>query len=117
MKLQCTKLFAPAALIAALLSPLALPTQAQTYRHHPRSINARERRQERRIHQGVRSGELTRREAGRLQAQQARLRVNEAYARRSGGRFTARERARIQRQENRAGRRIYRQKHDRQDRN
>jgi hypothetical protein len=80
-------------------------------------INDRQQNQRARIRQGVRSGELTRREAGRLQAQQARIRVNEAYARRSGGEFTARERARIQRQQNRSSRYIYRQKHDRQDRN
>jgi hypothetical protein len=80
-------------------------------------INDRQQNQRARIRQGVRSGELTRREAGRLQAQQARIRVNEAYARRSGGEFTARERARIQRQQNRSSRHIYRQKHDRQDRN
>lgn len=117
MKATLYRLLAPATLVVALVAPLAATAQAQTTDQHRHSINARERRQERRIHQGVRSGELTRREARRLQAQQARIRVNEAYARRSGGRFTARERARIQRQENRASRRIYRQKHDRQDRN
>jgi len=79
-------------------------------------INERERHQQLRIRQGIRSGELTRREAARLEAQQARIRVNEAYARRSGGEFTARERYRIQRQLNRSSRNIYRQKHDRQDR-
>jgi hypothetical protein len=80
-------------------------------------VNQRQQNQQARIRQGVRSGELTRREAGRLQAQQARIRVNEAYARRSGGEFTTRERARIQRQLNRSSNRVYRQKHDRQDRN
>lgn len=80
-------------------------------------INQRQQNQQARIRQGVRSGELTRREAGRLQAQQARIRVNERYARRSGGEFTARERARIQGQLNRSSRTVYRQKHDRQDRN
>jgi len=58
---------------------------------------------------------LTRREAGRIEAREARIRVNEAYARRSGGRYTARERARTQRQLNRTSRGIYRQKHDRQE--
>jgi hypothetical protein len=80
-------------------------------------INRRQQNQQARIRQGVRSGELTRREAGHLQARQARIRVNEAYARRSGGEFTARERARIQRQLDRSSHRVYRQKHDRQDRN
>ncbi len=117
MKATLYRLLAPATLVVAFVAPLAGTVQAQTVVQHPHSVNARERRQERRIHQGVRSGELTRREAGRLQAREARIRVDEAYARRSGGKFTARERARIQREENRASRRIYRQKHDRQDRN
>lgn len=116
MIVMLKRLLAPALIVGALFVPLAGTASAHQPRH-PRSVNARERRQERRIHQGVRNGELTRREAVSLQRQQARIRVNEAYARRSGGRFTARERARIRREENRASRRIYRQKHDRQDRN
>jgi hypothetical protein len=79
-------------------------------------INERQRNQQARIRQGIRNGELTRREASRIQSQQARIRVRETYARRSGGEFTARERYRIQRQLNRSNRNIYRQKHDRQDR-
>jgi len=80
------------------------------------SINQRQRNQQARIRQGIRSGELTRREAYRLESRQARVKVREAFARRSGGEFTARERYRIQRQLNRSSRGIYRQKHDRQDR-
>ena len=109
------KLLPTAALALALLAPLAAAQAKPNCRPH--GVNARERRQEQRIHQGVRSGELTRREAERLQAEQARIRVDEAFARRSGGEFTARERARIEREQNKASRDIYRQKHDRQDRN
>jgi hypothetical protein len=96
----------------AVIISVALPLMGLA-----QGVNDRQQNQRARIRQGVRSGELTRREAGRLQAKQARIRVNEAYARRSGGEFTARERARIQHQQNRASRQIYRQKHDRQDRN
>jgi hypothetical protein len=98
-------------LLAAIIS-VTLPLMGMA-----QGINQRQDNQRARIRQGVRSGELTRREAGRLQAQQARIRVNERYARRSGGEFTARERARIQRQQNRSSNQIYRQKNDRQDRN
>jgi hypothetical protein len=79
------------------------------------SINNRERRQQNRIRQGVRSGSLTRREAARLERQQARTHRLEARAK-SDGRVTARERARIQARENRTSRHIYRQKHDAQRR-
>ena len=80
------------------------------------SINARQREQQQRIREGIRSGELTRHEVRRLEAEEWRIRRNEAQVRRSGGQFTPRERYRIERQLNRSSRDIYRQKHDRQDR-
>ncbi len=80
-------------------------------------INERQQNQRERIQQGVRSGELTPVEAARIRRQEAQIRLNEARARQSGGEFTPQERARIQRQLNRESRRIYRQKHDAQDRN
>lgn len=80
------------------------------------SINERQREQEERIRQGIRSGELTRREARRLEAQQFRIREAEERARRSGGGLSDRERARLQRELDYSSRNIYRQKNDRQDR-
>ena len=82
----------------------------------PRGINYRERREQQRIGQGIRSGELTRREAARLEAGLARIKVNERFARRDGE-ITPRERARLDRELNRESRAIYHQKHDGQDRN
>ena len=88
---------------------------------HPNNFgpvgHARQGRQTTRIRQGVRSGELTRRETERLAAEQAAIRTQEAFYRRSGGEFTARERARLQRELQQSSRHIYRQKHDGQDRN
>jgi hypothetical protein len=94
-------------LATALLLGAAGAAQAQ--------INQRQHDQHRRIVQGVRSGELTHREFRRLRLEQAHIRHQETRARRDGD-FTVRERARIQRELNRASRSIYRQKHDRQDR-
>jgi hypothetical protein len=96
--------------LTALTLLLSLPSFAQG------NLNARQHEQQQRIRAGLRSGELTRLEAARLQAEQARIRAAEARARRSGGVFTARERARIQHELNQASRHIYRQNHDRQDR-
>lgn len=79
-------------------------------------INRREYREQQRINQGVRSGELTRREAGTLEAGMARIRTDERFARMSGGGISPRERARLEREMNRESRGIYRQKHDGQDR-
>jgi hypothetical protein len=60
--------------------------------------------------------ELTRREAGRLEAGLARIKTDERFARMSGGGISPRERARLEREMNRESRAIYRQKHDGQDR-
>ena len=79
-------------------------------------INRREYREQQRINQGIRSGELTRREAARLEAGLARIRTDERFARMSGGGISPRERARLEREMNRESRYIYRQKHDGQDR-
>ncbi|MCA1818066.1 MAG: hypothetical protein LC746_17040 [Acidobacteria bacterium] len=104
-----------AAFVCAALAVAATSTQAQGKRSG--SINGREHRQQERIRQGERSGELTRREAGRLEAEQAKVRVDEAYARRSGGELTPEERARLERELNKSSKDIYQQKHDKQTRN
>ena len=117
MRESLKKLLAPMLFVAALAFPLASATQASHPTCKSKSVNARERRQTTRIRQGVRSGELTRRETQRLAAEQASIRTQEAFYRRSGGEFTARERARIQRELQQSSRHIYHQKHDAQDRN
>ena len=71
--------------------------------------------QERRIEQGVQSGQLTNREAGRLERGQARVDRAEARAG-ANGRVSANEQQRIQKAENKQSRRIYREKHDAQKR-
>jgi hypothetical protein len=78
-------------------------------------LDQREQHQRARIHNGVRSGELTRRETRHLAAGQVHLRRAEARAK-SDGVVTARERARLQHEANQQSRRIHRQKHDAQDR-
>ena len=94
-----------------LTGVLALGTAAQAG-----SINRREHRQAHRITDGVQSGQLTRRETGRLLAEQAWIRFEEARYRRSGDGIGPREYLDLQRDLNRASRHIYRQKHDRQRR-
>src|SRR5438309_7805579 len=71
--------------------------------------------QERRIEQGVQSGQLTNREAGRLERGQARVDRAEARAG-ANGRVSANEQQRIQKAENKQSRPIYREKHDAQKR-
>lgn len=79
-------------------------------------LDQREHNQAQRIRQGVKSGELTRPESRRQVRGEARLRYHEAVAK-SDGVVTRRERARLQHEANVESQRIYRQKHDAQDRN
>ena len=78
-------------------------------------IDRRQDRQEERIDQGIKSSELTRREAARLERGQAHVNRMENRALADGtisqGEFT-----RIERAQNVESRRIYHQKHDLQDR-
>jgi hypothetical protein len=78
-------------------------------------LDRREHHQADRIRQGVRSGELTRPETRRLIAGEARLRYHEALAKKDGD-VTRAERLRLQAEADRMSARIYRQKHDEQDR-
>jgi len=117
MRSSLKKLLAPALFVAVIAFPLAPQAQASRSACKPKPVNARQARQSARIRQGVRSGELTRRETQRLAAEQAVIRTQEAFYRRSGGEFTARERARVQRELQQASRHIYRQKHDAQEHN
>lgn len=85
--------------------------------HRPRdpAVNARQHHQRARIHQGVRSGELTRREAGRLAREQRDIRRLEREYK-SDGVLTGAERRDLHREQNGASRDIYKQKHDEQTR-
>ena len=93
----------------------ASDTSAQSRYRPLRGINDRQQDQHQRIRQGVRSGELTARETGRLVAEQVRIDRMEDRFRASGDGLSASERARLQRQLNQASRHIYLQKHDGQD--
>ena len=93
---------------------LSLEANAQG-RTRRASINQREHNQAVRIRNGVRSGELTARETGRLVREQVQIRRMEDRFRDSGDGLSPRERLRLQRELNEASRHIYRQKHDRQD--
>ena len=96
------------ALVAlALACAFASAAEAAPYS----SINSRQYEQQRRIQQGVRSGDLTRREAAYLEHREAEVRRVERAAR-ADGHVSQRERARINRMLDANSREIQRQKHD-----
>ncbi|MHB1871591.1 MAG: hypothetical protein ACYCT1_12180 [Steroidobacteraceae bacterium] len=100
-----------ASLIAALAAFAASPARADSawQAHHPRraQVNSRLARQNQRIRQQVREGELTGAQAGRLRRADRRTRLAERrMARRNGGFITRRQQARLNRRENKISRRI-----------
>lgn len=101
-----------AAAAAALSLGAAAPAFADTYEQ---IINRRQDRQEERIDQGIKSGELTRREAARLERGQNHVNRMENRAL-ADGTISRGEFRRIERAQNVESHRIYYQKHDRQRR-
>ncbi len=76
-------------------------------------IDQREANQQNRVNQGVQSGQLTPKEAGKLDAQQARIQQREdRMAAKNGGNLTAKDKAKLTRQQNRASKNIYKKKHN-----
>jgi uncharacterized membrane protein YebE (DUF533 family) len=102
------KTFVAAAVLA--LSAFAATAGTDTPR-----IDQRQANQEQRIDQGIASGELTKREAHRMNHQQAVVNRAEDRAK-ADGTVTAQERKRLTKVQNKTSRHIYRQKHDAQDR-
>ena len=94
----------------ALSIAMAGSVSAGTPRYDARQHNQRER-----IANGVGSGALTMRETRRLAGGQVHLNRVERRAK-ADGVVTTRERAHLQHEANQQSRRIYRQKHDAQER-
>jgi hypothetical protein len=74
-------------------------------------VAKRQLKQQARIEQGVKSGELTAGETKRLELQQAKIRADKRKAK-ADGVVTPAERAKLAREQNRASRKIYRMKHN-----
>jgi protein-disulfide isomerase len=74
-------------------------------------VTRRQVNQQARIHQGVKSGELTPAETRRLEAEQAKIKADKAAAK-SDGKVTPQERNKLRREQNKASRDIHRLKHN-----
>ncbi len=103
------------AILLFSLTSIALAQDGNPANNTP-NINKRQHNQQKRINQGVKSGELTRREAHRARTEQAAVQAEKKVAK-ADGVVTKRERRAIQHDQNRASKDIYKQKHDGQDRN
>jgi hypothetical protein len=79
----------------------------------PNEIHDRKENQQDRIAQGVKSGQLTPRETANLENKEAAINhETRADRRANGGKLTQDEKAKINRQQNRTSRQIYRDKHN-----
>ena len=76
----------------------------------------RQKNQKHRVKQGVKSGEITKREAKSIKYSAKSANRYEKKAK-SDGKVTWKERARLQHKQNKTSRKIYRTKHNRRDRN
>lgn len=107
--LNLKTLIAAAALAAATTGAFA---QAAPSASMPR-VDQREANQDKRIQNGVASGQLTAKETYRLEKQQAGINRAEAHAE-ADGKVTRAERLRLHRKQDRASTAIFQQKHDAQ---
>ena len=98
------------AVAALALGAFAFSAVAQTATPN---IDKRQAEQQKRIDQGVKSGQLTDKEAVRLNKGQAKVQKMEDKAK-ADGVVTAKERQRIEREQNKKSRNIAREKHDKQ---
>ncbi|HVO82049.1 MAG TPA: hypothetical protein VMT28_15040 [Terriglobales bacterium] len=121
------KSFFLSAALAAMMLPAAAqsnspaatpPTTEPPVKQDKATIGQRKENQQDRIANGVKSGELTAGESGRLEKEESKLNAETREMREdNGGKLTPAEKARVTRQQNRLSRQIYRQKHDAQTQN
>lgn len=108
-------LLASLALSAASIGALAQAAAPAAGSASTPGIDQRQANQEKRIDQGIASGQLNKRETRRLERQQNAINKAEDKAK-ADGVVTAKERSRLHQAQDHASRNIARQKHDRQRR-
>lgn len=98
-------------IVILLACGLVAPALVSPNLAHAGRVGRRQVRQQKRIHQGIMSGELTRRETGALEREQHHIQRAKRVALRDR-QVTPREGFRIDRMQDRASRHIYRLKHN-----
>ena len=107
------------AVVAGLMLPAAAQTSdSGTAAAKPPTINQRKENQQDRIADGIQSGQLTAREAGKLEKKEFELNQEERDMRKlDNGHLTKADRATLNQQQNAVSKDIYKQKHDAQVQN
>jgi hypothetical protein len=97
-------------IVLALL--LACTGAAQAQEQGAAVETQRDANQQERIEQGLQSGQLSTKEAGRLEREEQHIDRQEAQDLKQGGTLTPQEKARINREQNQVSNNIYREKHN-----
>jgi len=121
MTIQLKSFFLSAALAAMILPAAAQDATTQPApeppQKHETKFRERQENEQKRIKQGVKSGELTRGEAARLERQHRAMNREARDMREdNGGKLTKADREKLNRQQNRESRKIYRAKHNDRER-
>ena len=107
------RLHAVVAGLAALTITAAYAQNTAAYAQNTADVVQRDVNQQNRIEKGLKSGQLTTKEAGRLEREESHIDKMESNALKDG-KMTNAEKRRIERAENQASKDIYREKHDAQ---
>ena len=97
---------------AIVTSALLTLTLTQPFFAQAGPIEERQKRQQERIGEGVASGELKPKEAVKLEAEQGKIQRKKRRFRRNDGKIGPKEKAELTRDQNKASRHIYKEKHD-----
>ena len=96
----------------AQTAPPAPPVNSTAPAHKTRIVQ-RKANQQKRIAQGVQSGQLTPRETAKLENKEAKLNKQVAQDREAnGGKLTSQEKKQVHRQQNKMSKQIYKAKHN-----
>ncbi|MBI4914043.1 MAG: hypothetical protein HY823_15035 [Acidobacteria bacterium] len=98
-------------LAGTLIAGSALLAQDTATPKREAQVERRAARQQKRIAQGVATGQLTPKEAARLEKREAHIQKDIAKAE-ADGKITRKEQAHINAEENKASRKIYQKKHN-----
>ena len=100
-------------IIGILSGGLLAGTATTSFAADEGKIQQRKENQQKRIAQGVKSGELTPHETARIEHHESKINKEVRRDRRAnGGNLTNKEKAQVNRQQNRVSKQIYNQKHD-----
>src|SRR5437764_11288600 len=109
--------FAITALLTATGFAQSATTTATDTTKKPMTIRERKHNQQARIHQGVKSGELTRHETRNLEKEEHALNQEERDMRKmNNGKLTAQDRKTLNQQQNHLSKQIYKDKHNKHKR-